>query len=362
MGHALDSSTPGQPTGTTPRSTRSPAGAGRSSGWLRSTTLLGLAASACVGLLTLPGTASADPRSDLTQKVADANHQLEVLSERVNQAQVDLQQQQAAAQQADQAAAAARDQLKAMQGKVAQLARTAYTTGDVSRLDALLTSHSADDFLAQMGTLDVLAGHQTQVLSQAVTTAKTAQKARATAESAAAAAKSTLDGIASKQSQLQVQLADYKKQYAALTAPQQQAVVQAVSGKAVPVQAPAAPVVANSAAAQTAVNTALAQVGKPYVWGASGPNSFDCSGLTMYSYAAAGVSLPHSSSGQSTMGTPVSRDQLQPGDLVFFYSPVSHVGMYIGNGEMVHASTEGTPVQVVSLDSMPGYNSARRLG
>jgi cell wall-associated NlpC family hydrolase len=61
------------------------------------------------------------------------------------------------------------------------------------------------------------------------------------------------------------------------------------------------------------------------------------------------------------MGVPVSRDQLQPGDLVFFYSPVSHVGMYIGNGEMVHASTEGTPVQVVSLDSMPDYNSARRI-
>jgi len=137
-----------------------------------------------------------------------------------------------------------------------------------------------------------------------------------------------------------------------------------VAGQAV--QAPAAavmaaPVAASSQAAQIAVQTALAQVGKPYVWGASGPNAYDCSGLTMYSYAAAGVALPHSSSAQSVMGIPVSRDQLQPGDLVFFYSPVSHVGMYIGNGQMVHASTSGTPVQVVSLDSMPDYNSARRI-
>jgi cell wall-associated NlpC family hydrolase len=62
------------------------------------------------------------------------------------------------------------------------------------------------------------------------------------------------------------------------------------------------------------------------------------------------------------MGTPVSRDQLQPGDLVFFYSPVSHVAMYVGNGDIVHASTEGQPVKVVSLASVPGYNSARRLG
>jgi cell wall-associated NlpC family hydrolase len=81
-----------------------------------------------------------------------------------------------------------------------------------------------------------------------------------------------------------------------------------------------------------------------------------------YSWAAASVALPHSSSAQSGMGTPVSRSQLQPGDLVFFYSPVSHVGMYIGNGQMVHAATSGTPVQVVSLDSMPNYNSARRVG
>jgi cell wall-associated NlpC family hydrolase len=126
--------------------------------------------------------------------------------------------------------------------------------------------------------------------------------------------------------------------------------------------APGAPVPASSSAARVAVRAALAQVGKPYVWGASGPSAFDCSGLMMYAYAAAGVALPHSSGVQSTMGTPVSRGQLRPGDLVFFYSPVSHVGMYIGNGQMVHASTEGVPVQVVDLGSMPGYNGARRIG
>jgi cell wall-associated NlpC family hydrolase len=133
---------------------------------------------------------------------------------------------------------------------------------------------------------------------------------------------------------------------------------QAHAGAAVAV--PSA-VLAPSGAAQAAVDTALAQVGDPYVWGAGGPDAFDCSGLTQYAYSAAGVSLPHSSSSQSRMGTPVSRSELQPGDLVFFYSPVSHVGMYIGNGQMVHASTSGKPVQVVSLDSLGSYNSARRV-
>ncbi|WP_347057025.1 NlpC/P60 family protein [Blastococcus sp. HT6-30] len=133
---------------------------------------------------------------------------------------------------------------------------------------------------------------------------------------------------------------------------------------ALPAPAPApppAPVAGGSAAARTAVDTALAQVGDPYVWAAAGPNAFDCSGLVQYAYAAAGISVPHSSRMQSTMGTPVSRSALQPGDLLFFYSPVSHVGIYVGNGQMVHASTSGVPVKVASIDSMGSFNSARRI-
>jgi cell wall-associated NlpC family hydrolase len=105
----------------------------------------------------------------------------------------------------------------------------------------------------------------------------------------------------------------------------------------------------------------MAQLGDPYVWAAAGPDAFDCSGLTQYAYAAAGIALPHSSSMQSTMGTPVSTAALQPGDLLFFYSPVSHVGMYIGNGQMVHASTYGEPVKVASIDSMGSLTGARRI-
>ena len=123
----------------------------------------------------------------------------------------------------------------------------------------------------------------------------------------------------------------------------------------------AAPAVASSAAAQKAVDTALAQRGDMYLYGATGPDRFDCSGLTSFAYKAAGVSIPRTSKAQSTFGTPVSKANLQPGDLVFFYSPVSHVAMYIGNGQIVHSSSAGKPVSVTSLDSMPSYNSARRV-
>jgi cell wall-associated NlpC family hydrolase len=121
-----------------------------------------------------------------------------------------------------------------------------------------------------------------------------------------------------------------------------------------------APAAAPSTAAQVAVDTALAQLGDPYVWAGAGPDAFDCSGLTQYAYAAAGIYLPHSSRMQSTMGTPVSRDALQPGDLIFGYDPVSHVGMYIGNGQMVYAPTSGDVVKIGSVDAVP-YNSARRV-
>ncbi len=123
----------------------------------------------------------------------------------------------------------------------------------------------------------------------------------------------------------------------------------------------AAPVAAPNPAAQVAVDTALPQQGKPYVWGGTGPGGYDCSGLTSSAFKAAGITIPRTSKAQSTAGVFVDRAHLQPGDLIFFYSPVSHVGMYIGNGQMVHSSTYGQPVKVAPVDSMPGYNTARRV-
>ena len=105
----------------------------------------------------------------------------------------------------------------------------------------------------------------------------------------------------------------------------------------------------------------MAQVGDAYVYGAAGPSAFDCSGLTMVAWAQAGVGLPHSSSAQIGSGTHVSESQLQPGDLVFYYSPISHVGMYIGNGMIVNAENPSAGVKVAGVNSMP-YSGAVRPG
>jgi cell wall-associated NlpC family hydrolase len=128
-----------------------------------------------------------------------------------------------------------------------------------------------------------------------------------------------------------------------------------------PTASVAGPVAAPNHAAQVIVNTAMADRGRPYVWGGAGPSGFDCSGLTLAAARAAGIQLPHSARMQSTMGIPVARAALRPGDLVFFYSPVSHVGIYIGNGQIVHAPTTGDVVKVSDIAYMGLYAGARRI-
>jgi peptidoglycan DL-endopeptidase CwlO len=119
------------------------------------------------------------------------------------------------------------------------------------------------------------------------------------------------------------------------------------------------PHVPASGRAKIAVDFALAQLGDPYVYGAAGPDAWDCSGLTMGAWGAAGVSLPHSSSMQYNSGTHVAISDLQPGDLVFFYSPISHVAIYLGGGQVVHAPHTGDVVRIAPMSEMPVAGAVR---
>jgi peptidoglycan DL-endopeptidase CwlO len=115
------------------------------------------------------------------------------------------------------------------------------------------------------------------------------------------------------------------------------------------------------AGASLAVGWAHRELGKPYVYGAAGPDSFDCSGLTMYVWAKAGAGLPHSAAGQWDDTVRVPMGAIQPGDLVFFYQPVDHVGIYVGGGEMIVAPHTGTDVKYESIYE-PGLDGAGRVG
>ncbi|MGY1742059.1 MULTISPECIES: C40 family peptidase [unclassified Blastococcus] len=378
-------------------------------------TLLVLAAAGTVAIAPAPALgAPADPAPGTSEEaaalLADRAHELEVVTEQFNEARERLRAAQADATRAADAVAAAEAALAGARDRVREVARSVWTGDRLGSVEAMLTSGSADELLDRVGTLQTIADHNNGVLDQAVATDDAAAAARAEADATAAQAQDLLDDVTAQQAGLEEQVAAFQADYdrllaeeqaareaaeraaaeaAARAAAEQAAAEQAAAEQAAEEQAaedaapapapapvpqaprpapasaapPPAPVAvrAPGPAAQVAVDTALAQRGDPYVWAAAGPDSFDCSGLTSFAYRAAGISLPHSSRMQSQMGTPVSRADLQPGDLVFFYSPVSHVGMYIGNGQMVHASTYGQPVKIAPVDSMPGYNSARRI-
>jgi cell wall-associated NlpC family hydrolase len=302
--------------------------------------------------------------------VAAKGHELEAVTERFNEAREKLEAQQAAAQEAAQQLEKAQIVLAKTQKAVRGIARSAFTGEGLSTFSAMMTSESADQFVDRMGVLQMVAGHQNELLDRAASANLTATQAKATAEQAAGAAQATYDEVAAQQTALEAQIDDYQALYDELSAEEKRAAIAAAAthddGRAsrddrADTEPLSTSVVASSQAAQVAVDTAMAQRGKPYVWAAEGPGSFDCSGLVLYAYAAAGISLPHSSAMQSQMGAQVSRSELQPGDLVFFYSPVSHVGIYIGNGQMVHAPTFGDVVKVADVDVMGSYSHAMRI-
>jgi peptidoglycan DL-endopeptidase CwlO len=332
-----------------------------------------LAVAGALGIGLVPSSAGAEEPATAQEAaalVAARGHELEVITEEFNEAREALAAQQAAAQAAAAAVADAQGAVTAAQEQVRGIARSAFTGDSMGSLQALMTSGSADEFVNRVTLLETVAGHQNVLLDEAAAAGEVAAQAQAVADRAATEAQTQYDAVAAQQADLQAQITEYQADYTRLSADERRAALDAAAtahgggaerASRAERSAPAAsaPVVAGSGAVQAAIDAAMAQRGKPYVWAAAGPGSFDCSGLVQYAFKAAGISLPHSSRSQSAMGTQVSRAEARPGDLVAFYSPVSHIGIYLGNGQMVHAPTSGDVVKVASVDAMgatPRFN------
>ena len=328
----------------------------------RRTTLLA-AAGVAVALIASPAQASGSPTTsgEAAALLAAKAHQLEVVTEQFDAAREQLAAASQAARQAAAAASGAQADLAAAQSQVRAVARSAYT-GGTGPLQALLTSTSAGEFIDRVSTLDRLAGRDDRVVGQAAAAGARAARLQAQAQQAAGLARQRYTAALGQQQQLQAQIAAYQADYNRLSASERQAALAAAenpAGQAAASRAErstpgalAAPAVTGSGAVQIVLTTALAQRGKPYVWAAVGPDSFDCSGLLQYAFRAAAIALPHSSAMQAQMGTPVSRADARPGDLVFFFTPVSHIGIYLGGGLMVHAPTPGDVIKVASIDNL----------
>jgi cell wall-associated NlpC family hydrolase len=337
----------------------------------------------------------ADPADDAVAKLNELSRQAEQTTEAMHSAQLDLNNKLAVQQAADATHAAdeaavesAKSQLATFQTSVDKLAAAQYMGGRTDGLDAMLTATSPQGLIDQLAVQRVMASEMSaqmksyrEIGQQAALAEEASAKSAAEAKTAAEQAAAVRADLQSKQSKLQVQIAVVKSQYTALT-PAQRDVLAALP----PVPAPPPPDAAPPAddpnvlaappggippgdmappgaggapEAATVIQAALSRIGSPYSWGAAGPSAFDCSGLVMWSFQQAGISLPHSSQALAQGGQPVSMDQMQPGDLVTYYSDASHVAIYIGDGMMVHASTYGTPVRVAPVDNAPIYNVRR---
>jgi peptidoglycan DL-endopeptidase CwlO len=312
-----------------------------------------LCITALSGTMLVASPSNAEPDIDNVQSRVDKlYHQAEQASERYNNARLEM-------KKAQTRLTALQDDLDRQQAKVddvrAQVAKAVvsqYQGQALSSTTQVLLSQNPDAFLNQLTTVSEYNDQQGQMMADFAVQAKQLEMRQA-------AAQRELDRIAATKKELGQEKAEIDDKAAKakelLGKLKDRAASASRSGARVPVNVPA------SGRAGAAVSYAMSQVGDAYVYGASGPSAYDCSGLTMMAWAQAGVSLPHSSGGQMGSGAPVSQSQLQPGDLVFYYSPVSHVGMYIGNGMIVHAANPGSGVTTAPVNSMP-YSGAVRPG
>jgi cell wall-associated NlpC family hydrolase len=266
-----------------------------------------------------------------------------------------------AAQDAEKAAMAQEEQFR---GTVDRLANASFQGARFNNLSALLTGGSQQDFLDRASLVSVLAEDNREALQKYTDAVDAAAKARidaADAQRRSQEAKDKAEALVTQINDSKVELdkraADAKKAYDRLNGNDRKELEGPVDTGVY---------LAPPGVAGDAMRVALAQVGKMYQWAAEGPNVFDCSGLIYYSYRQAGFPMTQrSSAGMFTMGKSVARDQLAPGDLLFWGSPsVSHVAMYVGDGKVVHASTTGQPVKVVPIDNAGGskpYRGAKRI-
>ena len=354
-------------------------------------TAVGLTTAALATVTLLSESASATPApakpaqptiTEVKARVDALMHQAEVATDQYNGAKEATDQQSAKVNKLLAQVAKKTQTLNDARTLLGQFAAAQYRSGGDVTTSRYLLSKTPEDLVDQAHLTDMLGKRQQSAVEsyrvqQAAATQQRIEAAKSLAtltakQAALSAAKQTVQSkLGAAQKLLNSLNAQEKKRLAELAA-QQEAEARAKAAKlaaqlkakqeaaakaAKGTNAPVSPV--NSSVAQQAIAFARQQLGKPYVWGATGPDSFDCSGLTQAAYKAAGISLPRTTYDQVDVGTRVSEDNLQPGDLIFFYSDVSHVGLYIGNGEMIHAPHTGTVVKIAPITEMPFYGAVR---
>lgn len=316
-------------------------------------------AAMAVLVMLIPTPASADPQPPgdapaAVRQLAELSRQAEVLTERWNYARDQVNARRADLERATgdaMAAAASKEHARTVEDqyrrRVDRLTNASFQGARLNRLTALLLSHSPEEFLDQMSALDILAVDSKQALDRLTGAVAQAQQAERSANDAASRASEAdrdaarLEGdLARSRIDMDRQIQVVKQRLAQLSQ-RERAAYTAGGDVRFPIN------LVGTGTAIQATRAALSKQGTPYVWGGGGPATFDCSGLVKWSFAQAGMpGLPHSAQAQARMGRSVSQSDLQPGDLIALYSPITHIGMYVGDGRYVNAPQSGDVVKV----------------
>ncbi|BAJ33046.1 MULTISPECIES: C40 family peptidase [Kitasatospora] len=331
--------------------------------------LTGAAATAVA--LSAQGGAQATPaqpnKDEVKAQVDKLSEEMERATEKYNGAKERSEQLRQQAGQLQDQVARGQEQLNELAAGLAAVAGDQYRQGGVDPSMQLMLSSDPDQYLAKATSFDQAAGTQAETLKSLKEQQRRLDQQKQEATAVLAELDSEAKTLNDTKNEVQTKLAESRRLLNQLSAADRAAILADEGGTASRgsdrVDVATLPK-ASGAATQTAIDVALAQRGKPYVWGAEGPNSFDCSGLMVYAYAKAGVSLPRTSQEQARVGGNVGRDwhNAQPGDLVIYsvHGAQDHVAMYLGNGVVVHAPKPGAPVRTMAVDALP-ISTIRRV-
>ncbi|MDQ0990429.1 NlpC/P60 family protein [Streptomyces sp. V3I7] len=322
-------------------------------------TVLTTAAAAAVVLSAQAANAapSEKPNKDEVKAKVDALYeQAEQATERYNGAKEKQEKLQKEISTIQDNVAREQEELNKLRDGLGSMASAQYRSGGIDPSVQLFLSADPDDYLDKASTLDQLSSQQVEALKKIQDKQRELAQERAEAAEKLKDLASTRTELGNKKKEVQGKLAEAQRLLNTLTA-QEKAALAAKEARAS--RSAAARVELGlhlgSGRASAAFSAAQSQIGKPYVYGATGPSSFDCSGLTSWAYAQAGVSIPRTAQQQANIGTRISSmNDLQVGDLVFFFNDIHHVGLYAGNGQVLHAPRTGTVVRYESMSTIGG--------